>query len=417
MAMAGMDTNQLSWLEILGLREPEDGEWTLVRAAQLRELSGNSLLPMSAVLLATISAFIQFWGTVPRSLMMAWLVLLIATTISIFSARAHNLAREGGARRADLMRAVTNCAILGFFWSVPPLFYAQYGNLEQILTIAAFSLALMGAAALMLTAVPLAGMVLSTLIGLSLSFMLFRLGFMLLSGLAVSYTLCLAHTILTNGRAVITRLRNDITLDEQRDMVNLLLRQEDVTTSDWIWQIDSRKCITDPSPRFAMAAAMEPELRPYPYRLYPAGPNLQRAHPSRECRWRAALVEDIGRPAFARQPSCHRFSRRDFRRDRPPGRRAANAPHGPFRYADRLAKSRLLQRAATRPHCQVGRDQRLLRLPDDRSRSVQIGQRHAGPPDRRQAARTGRQASRGHIEVWRQMRTTGRRRICDDHRR
>jgi len=258
--MAGMDTNQLSWLEILGLREPEDGEWTLVRAAQLRELSGNSLLPMSAVLLATISAFIQFWGTVPRSLMMAWLVLLIATTISIFSARAHNLAREGGARRADLMRAVTNCAILGFFWSVPPLFYAQYGNLEQILTIAAFSLALMGAAALMLTAVPLAGMVLSTLIGLSLSFMLFRLGFMLLSGLAVSYTLCLAHTILTNGRAVITRLRNDITLDEQRDMVNLLLRQEDVTTSDWIWQIDSRKCITDPSPRFAMAAAMEPEL-------------------------------------------------------------------------------------------------------------------------------------------------------------
>jgi diguanylate cyclase (GGDEF)-like protein len=288
-----MDTNRLGWLEILGLREPRDGEWKLVRAAQLRELSRSSLLPMVAVLLATITALAQFWNTVPRPLMMAWLVLLMATMISIISARTANLAREGGAGRSDLMRAVTNCTILGFFWSVPPLFYAQYGNLEQILTIAAFSLALMGAAALMLTAVPLAGVMMSTLIGLSLSIMLFRLGFTLLASLTVSYALCLAYTILMTGRSVISRLRNDITLDEQRQMVKLLLRQEDTAKSDWIWQIDARKCIVDPSPRFAAAAAIEPEiLEGMPFFRLLAGPDWENGEVSDEIR---TLIDNLHR--------------------------------------------------------------------------------------------------------------------------
>ncbi|MGP1352277.1 MAG: putative bifunctional diguanylate cyclase/phosphodiesterase [Parasphingopyxis sp.] len=254
--MATQDTNQLGWLEILGFREPRDGEWKLVRAAQLRELSKNSLLPMAAVILATISSATLFWGSVPSEIMTLWLIILGIGLVSVATARAANLRRTGGARRVDIMRAAGNCAILGLFWSIPPLFFAEYGDLEQIVTIAAFSLAIMGATALMLSVVPLAGIMLNGLVGISLSVMLYKFGLNLLAGLTFSYMLCLTFTLLINGRAAIARMRNDLALAEQRDVVRLMLRQENSAESDWLWQVDARKGIVDPSPRFTAATGL-----------------------------------------------------------------------------------------------------------------------------------------------------------------
>jgi len=272
--MTAIETNQLGWLEILGFREPQGGEWKLVRAAQLRELSKNSLLPVVAVILATLSSASLFWVDVPREMMAVWLIILLIGLLSIASARRANLNRVGGARRSDVMRAVANCTILGLFWSIPPLFFAQYGNMEQIITIAAFSLALMGATALMLNVVPLAGIMLNGLIGISLSIMLFRFGLTLLSGLTFSYALCLTFTMLINGRSAIARLRNHIALHEQREVVNLMLRQEDTAGSDWLWQVDARKCIVEPSQRFAAATSMDAKkLNGLPLMNILAGPN------------------------------------------------------------------------------------------------------------------------------------------------
>ncbi|MEM8695369.1 MAG: EAL domain-containing protein [Pseudomonadota bacterium] len=283
--MAALDTNQLGWLEILGLREPRDGEWKLVRAAQLRELSKNSLLPVVAVLLATLSAGSLFWDSVPTEMLTVWLGILVIALISIASARHANLHRIGGAHRSDVMRAVANCTILGLFWSIPPLFFAEYGNLEQIVTIAEFSLALMGATALMLTSVPLAGIMLNALIGISLSVMLFRLELFLLAGVTFSYGLCLTFTMLINGRAVIVRLRNDIALVEQSEVVKLMLRQENAAESDWLWQVDARKCIVDPSQRFAAAASMDAaELDGMPLLDLLAGPGWRDEKLSEEIR-------------------------------------------------------------------------------------------------------------------------------------
>ncbi|RED15041.1 putative bifunctional diguanylate cyclase/phosphodiesterase [Parasphingopyxis lamellibrachiae] len=257
--MAATDNNQLGWMEILGFHEPQGGEWKMVRAAQLRELSKNSLLPVVAVILATLSSASLFWDVVPAGMMAVWLITLIIGLLSTISARKANLARTGGARRRDIMRAIANCTIIGLFWSIPPLFFAQYGDMEQIITIAAFSLALMGASALMLNVVPLAGIMLNGLVGFSLSIMLLRMDLTLLASLVLSYTLCLTFTMLINGRAVIVRLRNDMALAEQREVVNLMLRQDDSADSDWLWQVDSRKCIVEPSQRFAAATGLSSE--------------------------------------------------------------------------------------------------------------------------------------------------------------
>ena len=272
--MTAIETNQLSWMEILGFREPQGGEWKHVRAAQLNELSKNSLLPVIAVILATVSSISIFWGEVPIEMMVVWLATLFIGLISIFFARRANLVRVGGARRRDVMRAVTNCTIIGLFWAIPPLFFAQYGNLELAITIAALSLALMGASALMLNVVPMAGIMLNGLIGISLSVMLYRFGLTLLAGLTLSYAICLTFTMLINGRAAITRLHNNFALDEQREVVNLMLRQEDTSDSDWLWQIDARKFIVEPSLRFAAATRMEASrLNGMPLLNILAGPN------------------------------------------------------------------------------------------------------------------------------------------------
>lgn len=255
--MTAIETNQLSWLEILGFSEPRGGAWKHVRAAQLNELSKHSLLPVMAVILATLASITVFWSEVPLEMMAAWLAILIIGLISTISARRANLSRIGGARRRDVMRAVVNCTIIGVFWSIPPFFFAQYGDMELAITIAAFSLALMGASALMLNAIPLAGIMLNGLIGISLSIMLYRFGLTLLSGLTFSYAICLTFSILINGRAAIFRLNNNFALAEQREVVNLMLRQEDTSDSDWLWQIDARKSIVEPSLRFAAATSID----------------------------------------------------------------------------------------------------------------------------------------------------------------
>jgi diguanylate cyclase (GGDEF)-like protein len=286
-----LESDRFSWQEILGLREPRDGEWRLVRAAQLRELSKSSLLPMVAVVLAAASVATQFWGTVPTPMMLAWLGLLLITSLSISDARQENLKRKNGASRRDIAKAVTHSAILGLFWSVPPLFFAEHATPDQILMIAAFSLALLGAAALMLTSVPLAAIAMITLISTSLSIMLLRLELIVLASLTFSYGLCLAYTALQNGAALIGRLRNDLTLTEHREVVSLLLKEK-ASDGDWLWQIDARKYIVDPSPRFVGAIGISPEqLEGTPFIELLAGKGWEEGEVSQEVRLLISMLQ------------------------------------------------------------------------------------------------------------------------------
>lgn len=255
--MAQNGANQLGWLEILGFREPRDREWSLVRAAQLRELSRSSLLPTVAILLGGLFVAWQFWTSVAPLMMASWLGLFVANSISIASTRRRNLTRQGGASRADLTRSVSHCVIFGLFWAIPPLFFAPHGNPEQLLMIAAFSFAVMGAATLALSAIPQAGIALIGIIGAALGVMLARIGLPILASMTLSYAICLSYALLVTGRATLVRLRDDLTLDEHREVVDLLLRQDDRANSDWLWQIDARKCIVAPSARFAAATGLK----------------------------------------------------------------------------------------------------------------------------------------------------------------
>ncbi len=283
--MANNQVEPLGWLEILGLKEPGDGEWDLVRAAQLRELSRSSLLPMIAIMLGGVMVVIQFWDSVPPMLMASWLALFVANSISIVTARRRNLRRRGGASRAALTRSTSHCIIYALFWAIPPLFFAPYGNAEQILMLAAFSLAVMSAGTLALTALPQAGIALVGLVGAALAIMLTRTGLPVLGGLAICYSICLAYSLLVNGRTTIARLRNDLALDEHREVVDLLLRQDDSANSDWLWQIDARKSIANPSQRFAAATGMSvKQLNGMPLLRLLAGPDWENGKISEEVR-------------------------------------------------------------------------------------------------------------------------------------
>ncbi len=283
--MAGLETSRLGWLEILGLRDPQDSSWRLVQGAQLREFSGSSLLPIVGVLLSAAFVAWQFWGVVPHGLMIAWLSVLALNTLSSAVSRRRNLRLQDGATRADVRRAVRHSAIYALFWAVPPLFFASVGSPEQILLVTTVSLVMMGAATLMLIAVPLAGIVTVCMIGGSLAIMLAGLGLPIFAGIAFSYAICLSYTLLVNGRALIARLCNDLTLDEQRDVVNLLLRQDNGQDSDWLWQIDGRKCIVDPSPRFVKGAGLKAEeIDGMPFFQLLAGADWEKGEVSEEIR-------------------------------------------------------------------------------------------------------------------------------------
>ncbi|WP_298020213.1 EAL domain-containing protein [uncultured Parasphingopyxis sp.] len=266
----------IGWPEILGLRDFRDGSATLVRAEQLRELSRRSAVPMIA--LGLIAGLVIWWfiGRVPTPLLAGWAVILGLLSISVGKARHKNLNRRGEASLKDHHRAIFNSVATALFWTLPLLFFAPYGGVEDAIMLGAVALVVMSASAVSLTTLPLGGLAITGIVGAALAFMFAQSGQVGIAGVAGGYAICLSYGILINGRAALEQLRDRIKLDEKEKMLSLLLRDSQTDQSDWIWQIDARKCIQHPSPRFSEASGIEAaQLTGMPLLELLAGPRWQ----------------------------------------------------------------------------------------------------------------------------------------------
>lgn len=274
--MSDEKSNQLNWSEILGLRDFRDGTTALVRAAQLRELSQQSALPLIAIGMGV--ALIAWWfaAFVPPMLLAGWCAAFGGIALAVVASNRHHLILKEAARRQDLFRAIGNCIAIGLFWAVPPIFFASYGGEIGAVMIAASALVVISSAGALLTVLPLGGLAIIAITGASIAIMLAKIGHPGLAGIASIYAICLVYGLLANGRAVIERMRDQIALNEKEQVLNLLLRQGEAGENDWIWQIDANKHIVEPSTRFATAAGVDAKiLAGMPLMQLFAGPRWQ----------------------------------------------------------------------------------------------------------------------------------------------
>jgi diguanylate cyclase (GGDEF)-like protein len=251
-------TTDVSWLTVLGITEPVGPGWERVRGAQINVVHRLTLARMLVSLGCIATVVLAMRSTVPVTHLAGWAIM---TAVLILSAtwpklRTRALAIQAASRR-ELQAETLWSTAMGLAWGTGFFLFAPSAPQSQLLLLWALMTALMAAAAFALAAVPLATSIFLLIVGTSLAFSMWQLGFHIVCGIALVFTGGLIGACLNAGRTFIVHSSSELALAEKNEVVSLLLREFEDSGGDWMWQTDAAKCLTHVSPRFAFALGLE----------------------------------------------------------------------------------------------------------------------------------------------------------------
>jgi diguanylate cyclase (GGDEF)-like protein len=248
----------LSWRAVLGVTAPDVAGWERVRAAQIGEFVRLSpLICLANVFNALALAFI-LWGSVPRWSLIAWAGAMLVAMVALARLTERTRASlSDDLPRGTIRGAVLMASLLGLLWALPPVLFARSGAEEQQLAICLVSAAIMASAALTCATAPAVMLTFVAISALGLSVMLAGLGSALLPLIPAIYAVSLALGGLALCHAFVRRKLAEIALEDRNEVVSLLLGEYEQSGADWLWQIDSSKCLHHVSPGLSRAAGLD----------------------------------------------------------------------------------------------------------------------------------------------------------------
>lgn len=244
----------LPLLALVGLRDPEQGDWARLRAFQYAPIHKLSLSRAIAHALSAVITFGLFFGDVPLIGLAAWLATVVATQwrlgrIDRNLADVDRRSMSRGEFRSHALAVAGTAAA----WAVPLLLFAPFGTMADQFALWTLISMLIAGSALVMSAAPMAMIVFSAIVGATalVSFLLrgelaFAVVISAFVAIAIAGGLNVARTFLSS-RVAETRVA------EKGEVVSVLLREFEEGGADWLWQVDSNRRIRGVSPRFAHA--------------------------------------------------------------------------------------------------------------------------------------------------------------------
>ncbi|ODU21325.1 MAG: diguanylate cyclase [Sphingomonas sp. SCN 67-18] len=257
----------IDWRTLLGLSEPQNADWSQVRAAQIEKVQQFMMTRFIAEVMGAILIVILLGGFAPTPLLAGWfgVAMLSAIGLVLSRMRARDW-RAGTASRRELHRETLQSMWSGVVWGAPPILFAGVGGLEQQLALWTTSVSLMAGAALLLSAIPLGTVGFLALVGAGVSAMMFKLHMPLLGVAGITLTFMLINNCIASARSFLLHKAASLALVEKGEVVSLLLREFEEGDADWLWQIDAAKSLTHVSKRLAYSLgedALALEGRPF----------------------------------------------------------------------------------------------------------------------------------------------------------
>ncbi|QZH76479.1 MAG: EAL domain-containing protein [Erythrobacter sp.] len=246
-------------MQVIGLRDPGDGDWARLRALQYSELHKASRLRLAAHGIAGLLAVSMYVGTLPAWLLGLWLVAVFLTVGNVGRLDKHftDISRRSMSplefrRQAG---AVGLCAVP---WIAALLFVAPIGDSAQHLGLWALVAMLIAGSAATSSAAPVATIVFDTVVGFAgaASFVISGDFLFALASLVFVFTIVIGA--LNSARTYLSARIAEAGVLEKDEVVSLLLREFEEKESDWLWQVDNNRRLQSVSPRFAFALGKEP---------------------------------------------------------------------------------------------------------------------------------------------------------------
>jgi diguanylate cyclase (GGDEF)-like protein len=250
---------RLSPLQILGLRDPGEGDWARLRALQYSQLHRVGLTRAISHGLAALITVSIFIGNVPVLFLGMWLAAAVAAVWNAtrIDARLADIDRRS-MTRFEFRRQALGVAGCALPWAVALLLFVPYGSQADHYALWTLVAMLIAGSAATMSAAPMGTIVFSAITGTT-AIVTFAVGGEV--GFAAVTAAFLAIAVSGTIEAARTHLSARIAeagVAEKDEVVSLLLREFQENEADWLWQIDTNRRVRAASPRFAFALGREP---------------------------------------------------------------------------------------------------------------------------------------------------------------
>jgi diguanylate cyclase (GGDEF)-like protein/PAS domain S-box-containing protein len=198
----------------------------------------------------------SLWGWVPTPALVGWAaaVLLLAVLPVRSWLRMRKSESAHGVSLRSILRLTRNAMILGLVWAVLPLWFFHLVDAPRQFMIACVISGMMCGGAFALTTVPAAAVAYISALSAASFVCLAVSGEPLhleVAGLFVLYGVVLVGSVIWSGRIFVSRLVSEAAREHQSQVIGLLLRDFEESTSDWLWETDRDGRLVHVSPRFA----------------------------------------------------------------------------------------------------------------------------------------------------------------------
>ena len=253
----------------------EESVCGLVRLRQVQEV--HRLLPQTLVANFLFSAVIAAWfASLHFVPVLIWFTLVASLSgFALLQIRKLASSRRRGLSKKSIKRSLFDASIMGFsFISVPAWLLTQTSGLDFAILIALLTGVSWGGAVVLATVLPASlgfiaishVLIVGALLSSSTAAGQLLLAFIFLSG---AYTTL--RCVRLQSRSFDIGTRQKIELEQQGEVIELLLRDFEEQTSDWLWEVDADLRYRPPSKRFIEA----PAYRPRPSKARPSSSSMQ----------------------------------------------------------------------------------------------------------------------------------------------
>jgi len=249
----------LSPLQILGLRDPEEGDWGRLRALQYAQLHQVSLTRIMAHALAALLTVKTFADKAPLLLMGAWLVALaLAVGNATRIDRGLAIGNRPSVTRAEYKRHARGVAACALVWAFALVGFVPFASQAELFALWTLIAMLIGCSAVTMSAAPLATVVFAGITGVT-AVVTFALGGDYgFAAVTAAFLLIAISGTIDAGRVCLSARIAEAGAAEKDEVVSLLLREFQENDADWLWQIDTNRRVRAASPRFGYALGRDP---------------------------------------------------------------------------------------------------------------------------------------------------------------
>lgn len=250
---------RLSALQILGLRDPLEGDWARLRALQYANIHRAALMRAVSHAIGGLIVVGLFSHDVPAWLLYGWIVALgvAVWNVNRIDKRFSNIGR-GGVTRAEYNRQAFAVALFAMIWSVALLLFPPFASSVDAFALWTMVAMLIAGSAGATPAAPIARVIFTIITGAGGVGMFVVAGEYAFAAVTLAFVAVAAWSTVETARTYLSARIAEAGVAEKDEVVSLLLREFEENEADWLWQIDTNRRVRTASPRFAYAVGRDP---------------------------------------------------------------------------------------------------------------------------------------------------------------